>query len=89
MPGQPVVGVDEVRLHEVLRGQVISDEPREVGAGFFAHAVDEVIVEAILRVETDIRVVATDMAEVEPVIREGTDEPIEAGVGQQAVGLGA
>ena len=82
MQGKAVVGVDEVRLHEVACRQVIPDEACEVGAGFFGHAVDEIVVEPILRVEADIRVVAPDMAQAKPVIREGADEPIEAGVGQ-------
>ena len=80
--GHPVVGIGEVGLHKVLRGKVVTDQAGEIGAGFFGHAVDEIIIETIFRVETNVGLIAAHVAQVQPAIRERTDKPLEARVGE-------
>ena len=89
MLGHPVVGIGEVGLHKVLRWKVVTDQAGEIGAGFFGHAIDEIIIETIFRVETNVGLIAAHVAQVQPVIRERTDKPLEARVGEQAIRLGA
>ena len=80
MSRQSVIGVDEVGLDKTLGWEIIADEPREIGTRFFSHAVHQVIVETVLRVEADVGLIPAHMAQVQPVIGERADEAIEVGV---------
>ena len=53
------------------------------------HRLDQVVIKAVLGMQTNIRFVASNIAQVEPVIGKILDEPIEAGTVDQPIGLTA
>ena len=84
---QTVVGEDEIGIHEHLGGQVVANHRGDEGACLQLHAFDKIIIEAILGIESDVRLVAADVAQIEPVIGETADEALKATAGDETLGF--
>ena len=88
MGGEPVVDQERVAVDERRDRGVASDHLLDEGARLAAQRLDEPVVEAVFRIEPRVRLVAAQMPQIQPMIGDGADEPLEAGVVDEAVGHG-
>jgi len=56
---------------------------------FPLHRLDQIIVEAVLRVEANIRIIPPDMTQIQPVVRKIAHKPLETRAVNQTIGLAA
>jgi len=86
---EAIIREDEIGLDERGGGEIVAHERGEKSARLLLHGFHEVIVEAVFRVEADVRFVAPHLAETEPVVGEVFHEAREAFAGNEALRLGA
>ena len=89
MPGQAVVDEHEIRMHQRAYWQVVAHHGGDEGECLALHRVDQIFVQTVFGVQADVGILAPQMAQVEPVVREALHELLELAAGDQALGFAA
>ena len=89
MSRETIVGVNKVGIDQHTCCEIVANHRREKGARFPLHRLDQIVIKAVLGMQTNIRFVASNVAQVEPVVGKTSDESIEAGTFDQPIGLTA
>ena len=85
--GEAIIHKSEVGGDDGASGQVLANHGAEEGLRLVSHRIDEVVVLAILGIQTLVRDVAAEFAQVEPFFGKGAHELLEARIGDEALGL--
>ena len=87
MRSEAVIHKREVRGDNRAGGQVLPHHGGEKGLRLVRHRVHEIVVLAILGIQTLVRDVAAQFAQIEPLLGKGAHELLEARIGDQTLGL--
>ena len=87
--GESIIGIDKIRSHYGDRRQVLANHSLEERARLLLHRFDQIVGEAVLGVQADVRVITANVAEVQPIVGEVANESVEAGADNEPFGLAA
>ena len=87
MPGEPVVGHQKIGIDKHRHRLIVADHRRDKRPRLSPHRLDEILVKAILGVEPDVGLVATEVSQIEPVVGEVPDELFKPRVVDEPVRL--
>ena len=87
MRGEAIIHKSEVGSDDGARGQVLANHGAEEGLRLVGHRIDEVVVLAIFGIQTLVRDVAAQFAQVEPFFGKGAHELLKARIGDESLRL--
>ena len=85
--GEAIIHKSEVGGDDGARGQILANHGAEERLRLMGHRIDEIVVFAILGIQSLVRDVATQFAQIEPLFGKGAHELLEARIGDEALGL--
>ena len=89
MAGESFIGIYKIRSHHGDCRQVVANHGLEERARLVLHRFDQIVVEAVLGIQADVRVITANVPEIQPIVGEVADKAVEARAGNEPFDLAA